>query len=103
MIITSPLKSPKEEQPIVLDFLPYGYPYEEGTMKTPIAQALGLSHLTVLELIPKRGVFLQPQQEVYIGEGKREEIHHVKGKIATEKLTSTAIAELQHAVEKVVD
>jgi len=98
-----PKREIREEQAIVLDFLPYGYPYEEGTMKTPIAQALGLSHLTVLELIPKRGVFLQPQQEVYIGEGKREEIHHVKGKIATEKLTSTAIAELQHTVKKVVD
>lgn len=95
-------KEIREERAIVLDFLPNGYLFEEGTMKVPIVQALGLSHLTVLELIPKKDIFLQPQQEVYIGEGKREEIHHVKGKIPIEKLTSTAAEELQHAVEKVV-
>ena len=96
-------KEIREDRAIVLDFLPHGYPFEEGAMKTPIAQALGLNHLTVLELIPKKDVFLQPQEEVYIGEGKREEIHHVKGKISPEKLTSTAVAELQHAIEKVVN
>jgi len=35
----------------------------------------GKNHLTLLELVPKKGVFLQPNQEIYIGEGKREEIH----------------------------
>ncbi|HLC52720.1 MAG TPA: DUF655 domain-containing protein [Candidatus Nanoarchaeia archaeon] len=102
MIITSPLKSAKEESAIVLDFLPYGYPYEEGTMKTPIVQALGMTHLTILELIPKKGVHLQPNQEVYIGEGKRDEIHHIKGRIEAEKLTSTAKNELEHAIENLV-
>jgi putative nucleotide binding protein len=94
---------PKEENAIILDFLEHGYPFEQGSMKTPIAQALGLSHLTVLELIPKKGFQLQPHQEVYIGEGKREEIHHIKGKIPVDKLTTTASAELIHVVEKVVD
>ncbi len=93
----------REDRAIVLDFLPHGYAFDDGGMKTPIAQALGLGHLSVLELIPKKGVFLQPQQEVYIGDGKRDEIHHVKGKISQEKLTSTAANELQHAVEKVVN
>ena len=93
----------REEQAIVLDFLPHGYPFEQGTMKSPIAQAPGLNHLSILELIPKKDVFLQPQEEVYIGEGRRNEIHHIKGKIAVEKLTSTAANELQHAIEKVVN
>ena len=93
----------REEKAIVLDFLPHGYPFDDGMMKTPIAQALGLTHLTILELIPKREVFLQPQQEVYIGDGRRDEIHHVKGRIPPEKLTSTAANELQHSVEKVVN
>jgi len=92
----------REENAIVLDFLPHGYAFDQGSMKNPIAQALGVNHLTVLELIPKKDVFLQPQQEVYIGEGKREEIHHIKGRIPTEKLTSTASSELQHAVDKAV-
>lgn len=96
-------KNVREEHAIVLDFLPHGYAYEQGTMKMPIAQALGEEHLSLLELIPKREVHLQPQQEVYIGEGKRDEIHHIKGKIEVDKLTSTARSELQHAVEKVVN
>jgi putative nucleotide binding protein len=94
---------PREEKAIVLDYLEHGYPFEQGTMKTPIVQALGLSHLTILELIPKKGVQLQPHQEVYIGEGKRDQIHHIKGRIATEKLTSTARNELPHIIKGVVD
>ncbi|HLC52586.1 MAG TPA: DUF655 domain-containing protein [Candidatus Nanoarchaeia archaeon] len=93
----------REEYAIVLDFLPYGYATEQGAMKTPIAQALGKEFLTILELIPKREVHLQPHQEVYIGEGKRDEIHHIKGKIPAEKLTSTARNELQHAIKQLVD
>ena len=101
---TNPLqKMPREEKAIVLDFLPYGYSSDQGSLKMPIAQALGMNHLTVLELIPKKEVFLKLHQEVYIGEGKRDEIHHIKGKIPIEKLTSTARSELQHAVEKMVD
>ncbi len=96
-------KQVREENAIVLDYLPYGYPFEQGAMKVPIAQALGLAHLSLLELIPKKEVFLQPHQHVYIGEGKRDEIHHIKGKIGIDKLTSTARNELQHAVEKVVE
>ena len=93
----------REENAIVLDFLPHGYAYEQGTMKIAIVQALGRGHLTLLELIPKRDMHLQPQQEVYIGEGKRDKIHHIKGKIELEKLTSTARSELQHAITKVVE
>lgn len=96
-------KMEKEERAIVLDFLPNGYALEQGTMKVPIAQALGVTFLSILELIPKREVFLSPHQEVYIGEGKRDEIHHIKGRIPIEKLTSTARSELQHAIEKVIN
>lgn len=95
-------KQLREEKAYILDYLEHGYPFEEGSMKTPIAQALGLTHLSLLELVPKRGVFLQPNHEVYIGEGKRDEIHHIKGKIPMEKLTATAKNALPHAIEDVV-
>ncbi len=93
----------KEEQAIVIEFLPNGYSFDDGSMKTPIAQALGTTHLTLLELIPKKNVFLQLHQQVYIGEGKRDEIHHIKGKIDAEKLTATARNELSHAIENVIN
>jgi len=93
----------REENAIVLDYLEHGYAFETGSMKTPIAQALGTDHLSLLELVPKKGFHLQPYQEVYIGEGKREEIHHIKGKIPLDKLTSTARAELPHIIEKYIE
>ncbi len=93
-----------EEYAIVLDYLKHGYA-SEGTgnrPQTPICQAIGKTHLTLLELVPKHDIFLQPNQEVYIGEGKRDLIHHIKGRIPFERLTSTAAAELKHIVEKIV-
>ncbi len=96
-------KTVREENAVILDYLEHGYPFEQGTMKTPIAQALGIGHLTLLELVPKRGIHLQPNQEVYIGDGKREEIHHIKGKILIDKLTATAHNGLSHAIEKVIE
>ncbi len=92
----------REEHAIVLDYLEHGYPFEQSTLKSPIVQALGTSHLTILELIPKKGMQLQPHKKVYIGDGKREEIHHIKGRIPLSKLTVTAQKELQHAVNDLV-
>lgn len=96
------LKPVREEYAIVLDYLEHGYSFEQATVKTPIVQALGSDHLTILELIPKKGISLQPSAKVYIGEGKREEIHHIKGRIPVEKLTATARNTLQEAIEEVV-
>ena len=98
-----PEKSPREERAIILDYLEHGYPFDKSPMKSAIAQALGTTHLTLLELIPKKEVFLQPYEEVYIGEGKRDKIHHIKGRIPKNKLTSTADAELVHAITKIVE
>jgi len=97
-------RSTKEESAIVLDFLPNGYPYDDRPMfmKTPIAQAIGKNHFVILELVPKKGVHLQPYEEVYIGEGKRDKIHHIIGKIPTSKLTSTAKSELEFVIKDVV-
>ena len=97
-------KTNTEEDAIVLDYLKHGYAMSStpSFSKSAIAQALGISHLTLLELVPKNDVFLQPQQEVYIGDGKRDEIHHIKGRIPHERLSETAKAELEHAVNKIV-
>jgi len=98
-------KEIKEEKAIVLDFLPNGYPFDTSPMhkKTPIAQALGKEHFIILELVPKRNVFLQPYEEVYMGEGKREKIHHIVGRIPAEKLTQTAQSELEAIIIDLVN
>lgn len=94
----------KEEEAIVLDFLPNGYPFDTrpSHMKTPIAQAIGKENFTLLELVPKKGIFLQPNEDVYIGESKREKVHHINGKIEYFKLTQTAKAELEHVVKQLI-
>jgi len=94
----------KEEVVIVLDFLPNGYPFDKrpSHRKTAIVQALGKEHFVLLELVPKKDIFLQPYAEVYIGEGKREKIHHIIGKLQVDKLTKTATSELEFVVKDLV-
>ena len=95
----------REEQAIVLDFLPNGYPFDSrpSHRKTAIAQAIGKNFFSLLELVPKKGISLQPGKEVYIGEGKREEIHHIMGKLPLSRMTSTARSELQYVIDDVVN
>lgn len=97
-------KSVKEESAIVLDFLPHGYPFDKrpSHKKNPVVQALGKTKFVLLELVPKKDIFLQPYEDVYIGEGKREKIHHIVGKLNIDKLTSTAKTELEFVVKDLV-
>jgi putative nucleotide binding protein len=94
----------KEENAIVLDFLPHGYPFDNtpSFKKTAIVQALGKEHMSLLEAVPKKDINLQIHEEVYIGEGKRDKVHHVNGKLDPNKLTATARAELELVVKEIV-
>src|SRR3989344_3962939 len=90
----------KEEYAIVLEYLPNGYPLEKKMM--PIVQAIGKNNLTLLELVPRRGINLNIGQEVYIGERKRQEIYYIFGRLKREKLTESAKAQLEEFVKKIV-
>lgn len=94
----------REEKAIILDFLPNGYSNDNrpSHLKSAIAQAVGVSSFTLLEVVPKKGIFLQPYEEVYIGEDKRDKVHHINGKISMNKLTQTAKAEIPHMVAQIV-
>ena len=98
------MEKTKEENAIILDFLPNGYPLDERPMymKTPVAQAIGKEHFVLLELVPKKEVYLQLYEEVYIGEGKRDKIHHIVGKLPMSKLTRTAESELGFIIKDIV-
>ncbi len=90
----------KEEFAIILEFLPNGYPLEKKMM--PIAQAIGKANLTLLELVPRRGESLEIGEEVYIGEGKREKIYYILGRLRREKLTEAAKNQLKDFIKQVV-
>jgi len=95
----------KEEYAIVLDFLPHGYAFDQtpSYKKNTIVQALGKEHLVLLELVPKKEATVQPNEEVYIGEGKRDKIHHILGKLPMDKLTATADSVLRDVIKEVVE
>ena len=95
----------REEVVIVLDFLPNGYPFDTRPMhqKSAIVQAMGKNYFTLLELVPKKDVFLQPNEEVYVGEGKRDQIHHIIGRLEVEKLTETAKVNMHEIIKKIVE
>src|SRR3989338_6567365 len=90
----------KEEYAIILDYLPNGYPLERKMM--PIAQAIGEKNFSLLHLIPRRGVALQLKERVYIGDGKRDKIYYILGRLPREKLTETAKMQLQEFVTGVI-
>ena len=87
----------KEEYGIVLDYLPYGYPLEKKMM--PIAQAIGEKNFTLLQLVPRRGVKLELNEKVYIGDGKRDKVYYILGRLPFDKLTETGKQELQEFIE----
>jgi putative nucleotide binding protein len=101
---TNQQRAIKEEQAVVLDFLPNGYPFDNrpSHKKTPIVQAIGKVHFVLLELVPKKEIVLQPNKEVYIGEGKRDDIHHIIGRLPVDRLTQTAKSELEFVVADIV-
>jgi len=90
----------KEEHAIVLDYLPYGYPLE-GKM-VPIVQAIGLNNFVLLQLVPRKGIKLELKEKVYIGEGKRDKVYYILGRLPKDKLTETAKLQLQEFISGVV-
>ncbi len=90
----------KEEHCIILDFLPNGY--SDRRHVEPIAQAIGATFFTLLELVPREGVSLSTEEKIYIGEGKRDKIKFIKGQLDYREITNAAQNELPVIVEKIV-
>jgi len=91
---------PNEENAIVLDFLAKGK--STGYKVEPIAQVLGTQFFTMLEVVPKADIELKIMDTVYVGKDQRAMIEFIKRRINFTDLTSTAVAELEKAIEKVV-
>ncbi len=94
----------KEEYAIVLDYLPHGYAFDNtpSYRKSAIVQAIGKKRLSLLEIIPKKDTSFQIHEEIYIGDGRRDKVHHVSGKLDPKKLTATAKAELEYVIKDLI-
>lgn len=89
----------KDEHGIVLDFLEQG----RGGVGDPVAQVIGTSHFSLLEVVPRENTTLKPGEEVYIGSGDREKIKYIKDRIDFTDLTANAKAEIDLALETIID
>jgi putative nucleotide binding protein len=90
----------KEETCLILDFLPEGY--ADRRKSEPMAQAIGTAFFSLLELVPRESITLTPEEEVYIGEGKRDKIRFIRGQLEYNKLTALAKTLLPELAEKLV-
>jgi len=88
----------KEEYAIILDVLINNQSFKDSE----VAQAIGTTSYTLLELVPKAGVILKTGQRVYIGEDKREEIQYIKRAITEDKLSGSARTELLFTLTEIV-
>lgn len=91
----------KEEYVIVLDYLPYGYPLEKKMM--PIAQVIGENGFTLLQIVPRRGITFSVGEKVYIGEGKRDKVLYILGRLPREKMTENTKIQLEEFIKQSVE
>jgi putative nucleotide binding protein len=103
-MITLGTKLEKEDVAYILDYLHYGRSDDTRPMyqKKPLVQGVGEKHFVLMEMIPKENVVPKTQDRVYIGEGDRPVIDHVKRRITFNELTHGAQMELPSMIETIV-
>ncbi len=67
-----------------------------------VVHAIGESYFTLLELIPRRGVNLHPQERVALDKGRRDKIDRVTRRLRYEDLAPESTAELPLVIEIIV-
>ncbi|MBP1908722.1 DUF655 domain-containing protein [Methanolobus bombayensis] len=94
----------KEEYAWILDYLPYGSTDDKrpSYQKKPLVQAVGEKRFVLMELVPKEGKVPDIQSRVYIGDGDRDIIDHVKHRITYNDLSHGAQLELPFILETTV-
>lgn len=85
---------------IVLDFLQHGHPNDRRP--EPVAQVIGKNYFSLLEVVLRQDLTAKQGEELYIGEGRREKVDHIRGRIEANRLTAFARAELPAMVESMV-
>lgn len=97
-------KSEREDVAWILDYLPYGHPDDPRPVyqKKPLVQAVGEKNFVLIEMVPKEGIVPKPQDRVYVGDGDRTVIDHVKRRIGYKDLTHGAQVELPFIIEKII-
>ncbi len=94
-----------EDRGIVLDFLLQGHPSDPRPihLREPIAQILGDTFFTLLEIVPMMGATFTLHERVFIGKGERDKVERIKRRVGYDELTAAAKAELPVAIEELIN
>lgn len=96
---------PTEENAIVLDYLPEGR-VDSGVpgykREKRVAQVVGANYFSLLEIVLREGFTAAQEEEIYIGKGVREKVHHIIRRLNYNDLTSTAKVELEYILNKLI-
>ena len=90
----------KDEWAFVLDFLSHGHYGMERSQ--PVAQVLGDEFFSLLEIIVRENIPMKSQDKIYIGDGKREQVKYIRGRINFDDLTASAKEELNYIIEDMI-
>jgi putative nucleotide binding protein len=93
-----PLK--KDDSAVVLDFLSHGHHSMDRSQ--PVAQVVGNQYFSLLELIIRDDVKLTIGDKIYIGDGKREVVKYIRGRIKLDDLTVAAKEELPDIIDEII-
>ncbi len=91
----------KDNHIIVLDFLPRGR--ADSRKAEPIAQGIGSVYMSLLEVILKSGQTAKLGDELYIGEGERDKVEYIRGRIRYNQLTSFARREIDDILKQIIE
>jgi len=94
----NPIK--KDEWAIVLDFLQHGHYGMERSQ--PVAQVIGEDYFSLLEVIVREDASVKLEERVYIGDGKRDVVKYIRGRIEPKELTAAAKNELSSIIDKII-
>jgi len=90
----------KDDWAVVLDFLSHGH--YEMERSQPVAQVLGETYFSLLEVIIRDDMTLKSGDKVYIGDEKRKEVKYIKGRMDMQDLTVAAREELGSIIDIIV-
>ncbi len=90
----------KEEYALVLDFLPHGKALEGK--QEPVAQVLGESFFTLLEVALKPNISVNIFDRVYIGKDVRDKVERIRSRLTYKDLTNVGQQEVEKTVRKIL-
>ena len=89
----------KDDNILVLDFLEHGHSNDRDDR---VAQGIGKDNYTLLEVVMREGERPKGGQELYIGEGDRDEVQFIKRRIEYDDLTGNAQKELKYVLQELI-